>query len=172
MSIGRSPFRSVTTRGKVTCDAADWNMHMSNSSYARALDKARFSWLLEVVGPAMGQEKVWSPLASTSYTFFKEIPVLAQYEIDVHLVSYDHKWVSFAFVSLSVPSLYSLSTHSPTHRYDDYLDLLRRQIHNRASSWLFRANVELRRPFEIMFQDRSFEAEYRAGARSLCIGNG
>jgi hypothetical protein len=34
-------------------------------------------------------------LASTSYTFFHEIPAGAAYELDVHLVSYDSKWIYY-----------------------------------------------------------------------------
>lgn len=67
---------------------------MSNSSYARAADSARFAWLLELIGPAFG-EGIWSPLFATSYTFFREIPAGASYEIDVHLVSYDSKWIYY-----------------------------------------------------------------------------
>lgn len=65
---------------------------MSNSSYAKVSDAARFRYLLELVGPAMG-EGIWSPLASTSYTFYREIPLGAKYEIECHLVSWDEKWV-------------------------------------------------------------------------------
>ncbi|GAA5918753.1 hypothetical protein JCM6882_007724 [Rhodosporidiobolus microsporus] len=67
---------------------------MSNSSYAKVLDTARFKWLLELVGPAFGVG-IWSPLAATSFTFFKEIPLGAKYEIDVHLVSFDDKWMYY-----------------------------------------------------------------------------
>jgi len=69
---------------------------MSNSSYPRALDSARFKWLIEVVGPAMGVEKIWSPLAQTAFWFKSEIPAFAAYEIDVHVTAWDDKWVSHA----------------------------------------------------------------------------
>lgn len=93
LSIGKSPFRSVTIKGAATVDSIDWNCHLSNSSYPKALDKARFEWLLQVVGPAMGQEGIWSPLGGTAFSFFKELPMLADYEIDVHVSSWDEKWV-------------------------------------------------------------------------------
>jgi hypothetical protein len=67
---------------------------MSNSSYARAADSARFAWLLELIGPAFG-EGIWSPLAATSYTFFREIHAGAAYEIECRLISYDQKWVYY-----------------------------------------------------------------------------
>lgn len=65
---------------------------MSNSSYAKVSDAARFRFLLELIGPAFG-EGIWSPLAATSWSFYKEIPIGAPYEIDSHVVSWDEKWV-------------------------------------------------------------------------------
>ncbi|GAA5993048.1 hypothetical protein JCM11641_006643 [Rhodosporidiobolus odoratus] len=95
MSIGKDPYEVRTiTKGKVSWAESDYNIHMSNSSYAKVLDSARFAWLLELIGPAFGAG-IWSPLASTSFTFFKEIPYGAKYEIDVHLVSYDDKWIYY-----------------------------------------------------------------------------
>ncbi|GAA5882434.1 hypothetical protein JCM1840_001742 [Sporobolomyces johnsonii] len=95
MAIARDPFEVRTrTTARVGWADTDYNVHMSNSSYARVCDRARFKWLLELVGPAMGMG-IWSPLAGTSFSFFKEIPAGADYEIDVHLVSYDDKWIYY-----------------------------------------------------------------------------
>ncbi|BGP18228.1 hypothetical protein JCM10213_007857 [Rhodosporidiobolus nylandii] len=95
MAIARDPFEVRTIRkGRVSWSESDYNIHMSNSSYAKVLDSARFKWLLELIGPAFGVG-IWSPLAATSFTFFKEIPLGANYEIDVHLVSYDDKWMYY-----------------------------------------------------------------------------
>ncbi|GAA5922932.1 hypothetical protein JCM1841_004477 [Sporobolomyces salmonicolor] len=95
MAIARDPYEVRTrTTGRVGWADTDYNVHMSNSSYARVCDRARFRWLLELVGPAMGMG-IWSPLAATSFSFFKEIPAGADYEIDVHLVSYDDKWIYY-----------------------------------------------------------------------------
>lgn len=77
---------------------------MSNSSYPRALDSARFKWLIEVVGPAVGVEKIWSPLAQTSFFFKSEIPAFAAYEIDVHVTAWDDKWVSQLYCRVSPPT--------------------------------------------------------------------
>nr|CRX79057.1 hypothetical protein ls5930a1_00106 [Leucosporidium scottii] len=96
LAIAKNPFDTkVTTKGFVGFDAADWNGHMSNSSYPRALDSARFKWLIEVVGPAMGVEKIWSPLAQTAFWFKSEIPAFAAYEIDVHVTAWDDKWIYY-----------------------------------------------------------------------------
>ena len=75
---------------------------MSNSSYARVSDSARFAWLLELIGPAFG-ESVWSPLAATSYTFLREIPAGAAYEIEVQLISYDSKWIYYVAKFTTAP---------------------------------------------------------------------
>ncbi|KDE08429.1 hypothetical protein MVLG_01464 [Microbotryum lychnidis-dioicae p1A1 Lamole] len=95
-AIAKDPFDTkVITRGTATWDASDWNMHLSNSSYAKACDVARFKWLCDVVGPAFGREDIWSPLAQTAFYFHREIPIFASYEIDVHVVAWDDKWLYY-----------------------------------------------------------------------------
>ncbi|KAI5475907.1 hypothetical protein MNV49_000740 [Pseudohyphozyma bogoriensis] len=95
LSIAKDPFEQrIVTKGFVSIDVADWNGHMSNTSYGKALDKARFSWLFDVVGPAMSDhEKMWSPLGGTNYVFLKEIPVGVKYEISVNVATWDDKWI-------------------------------------------------------------------------------
>lgn len=42
LSIAKNPFDTkIVTKGSVTIDAADWNGHLSNTSYGKALDIAR-----------------------------------------------------------------------------------------------------------------------------------
>ncbi|GAA5841344.1 hypothetical protein JCM3766R1_005038 [Sporobolomyces carnicolor] len=103
MAIGRNPFEVKTvTKGRVSWSETDYNWHMSNSSYGKVADSARFAWLLELIGPAFG-ESVWSPLAATSYTFFREIPAGAAYEIEVKLISYDSKWIYYVAKFTTAP---------------------------------------------------------------------
>jgi len=73
---------------------------LSNTSYGKCLDCARFQWLLKVCGPPMGPEKAWSPLAGTNYVFLKEIALGAAFEIDVHVASWDDKWVRLLYLLL------------------------------------------------------------------------
>ncbi|SGY43989.1 BQ5605_C001g00099 [Microbotryum silenes-dioicae] len=99
-AIAKDPFDTkVITRGTATWDASDWNMHLSNSSYAKACDVARFKWLCDVVSSNSGLEKdeedIWSPLAQTAFYFHREIPIFASYEIDVHVVAWDDKWLYY-----------------------------------------------------------------------------
>lgn len=76
-----------------TLDLISAPCSLSNTSYGKILDAARFKWLLEVVGPSMGVEGVWSPLGGTAYAFFSELPALTSFEVDVHIASWDDKWV-------------------------------------------------------------------------------
>lgn len=43
----------------------------------------------------MGVEKIWSPLAQTSFHFAREIAMFEPYEIDVHVASWDDKWIYY-----------------------------------------------------------------------------
>ncbi|SCV74403.1 BQ2448_6835 [Microbotryum intermedium] len=94
LAIAKDPFDTkVITKGTVTWDTSDWNLHLSNSSYAKACDVARFKWLCNVVGPAFGREDIWTPVAQTAFYFPREIPIFTSYEIAVHVVTWDDKWL-------------------------------------------------------------------------------
>ncbi|KAM0747910.1 hypothetical protein T439DRAFT_382980 [Meredithblackwellia eburnea MCA 4105] len=95
-AIAQDPFEKVViSKDYVSVDQGDWNGHMSNTSYGKSLDAARFKWLLELVGPAMGPEGIWSPLGATAFTFIKEIPMWTPYNIEVSVVSWDEKWIYY-----------------------------------------------------------------------------
>ncbi|GAA6009965.1 thioesterase family protein [Rhodotorula paludigena] len=95
MAIARDPFEvKSVTEGRVGFSEGDYNFHMSNSSYGKVSDAARFRYLLELVGPAMGFG-IWSPLAATAYSFYREIPLGAKYEIESRIVSWDDKWLYY-----------------------------------------------------------------------------
>ncbi|THU91343.1 hypothetical protein K435DRAFT_759363 [Dendrothele bispora CBS 962.96] len=91
--IGQSPLGPVVVyKSFASFDECDYNLHLSNSSYAKALDGARFKLARELftqflrVGGHM-------PLAATHFHFIKEIPVLNPYEVRVSVGSWDEKWV-------------------------------------------------------------------------------
>ncbi|KAI8452792.1 hypothetical protein BY996DRAFT_6415173 [Phakopsora pachyrhizi] len=94
--IGISPFEAgvVVSKHCATWNACDFMLHLSNSSYAIALDEARCKWHVNVIGVAMraDQECVRSYVASTHFTYFVEIPMLADYEVEVRPVAWDNKW--------------------------------------------------------------------------------
>lgn len=103
-SVAQDPFKKIVSKKDnfVSIDSGDWNLHLSNASYPKALDTARFQWLLEIFGIAMG-EGLTIPLASTTFAFFKEIPMLSTYDIDLTIVSYDAKWIYYVAKFTSAP---------------------------------------------------------------------
>ncbi|KAH9824356.1 hypothetical protein DFH28DRAFT_945365 [Melampsora americana] len=94
--IGVNPFEMKTiTKHCATWNACDFMMHMSNSSYAVALDEARCEWHVNKIGVLMrnDMEFVKVIVASTHLAYLVEIPMLADYEVEVRPVSWDNKWV-------------------------------------------------------------------------------
>ncbi|KAG0138887.1 hypothetical protein CROQUDRAFT_55536, partial [Cronartium quercuum f. sp. fusiforme G11] len=73
----------------------DFMLHLSNSSYAVALDESRCKWHVNKLGLVMrnDMEFVRPLIASTHFAFFIEIPMLADYQVEVRPVSWDNKWV-------------------------------------------------------------------------------
>ncbi|KAJ6552160.1 hypothetical protein B0H10DRAFT_2180932 [Mycena sp. CBHHK59/15] len=95
MPIGEHPFRKVLTyRSWASLDDSDFNLHMSNSSYAKALDAARFRLALDTF-PSIFRAGGWVPLAATHYHFIREIPMLSKYEIRASIGAWDEKWIWF-----------------------------------------------------------------------------
>ncbi|KAJ6596258.1 hypothetical protein DFH09DRAFT_1134507 [Mycena vulgaris] len=93
MPIGVHPFRKVWTyRSWVSIDDSDFNLHMSNSSYAKALDSARFRLALATF-PSLLRCGGWIPLAATHYHFIREIPMLSRYEVRASIGAWDDKWI-------------------------------------------------------------------------------
>jgi hypothetical protein len=111
--------RSNQCNNILTCigfDDADFNMHMSNSSYAKALDPARICFAVDTF-PNLFRAGGWIPLAgafaiylvrvslicapATHYHFLHEIPIFTRYEIRTTIGAWDDKWVSL--VELPLP---------------------------------------------------------------------
>ncbi|KAJ7636215.1 hypothetical protein FB45DRAFT_1001409 [Roridomyces roridus] len=93
MPIGEHPFRKVWTRGgSVRLDQSDFNMHMSNSSYAMILDSARLRLALSAF-PNIFRSGGWVPLSATHFHFIREIPIFSRYEVRVTIGSFDDKWL-------------------------------------------------------------------------------
>ncbi|OJA19425.1 hypothetical protein AZE42_02279 [Rhizopogon vesiculosus] len=91
--IGANPFELVTVQhGWATVDDSDYNGHLSNSSYAKALDAARLKLVLKAF-PAFARSGGWMALGSTHYHFIQEIPFHARYQIRLSIGAWDHKWM-------------------------------------------------------------------------------
>ncbi|TFK37231.1 hypothetical protein BDQ12DRAFT_667169 [Crucibulum laeve] len=91
--IGANPFTMVVPyRSWASIDDSDFNGHLSNSSYAKTLDAARFKCALEMF-PLTFRAGSWMPLAETHYHFIREIPMLSKYEVRVSIGGWDQKWI-------------------------------------------------------------------------------
>ncbi|KAK1215052.1 hypothetical protein PQX77_022355 [Marasmius sp. AFHP31] len=73
-------------------DESDYNLHLSNSSYPKVLDGARFKGAIELF-PQFFRAGGTMALAGTHFHFLKEIPILAKYEVRVSLGAWDEKWM-------------------------------------------------------------------------------
>ncbi|KAJ7617246.1 hypothetical protein FB45DRAFT_933726 [Roridomyces roridus] len=91
--LGQHPLHVVRAyRSWVGPDDGDFNMHMSNSSYGRALDNARFQFAAAVT-PNIYRSLGWMPLAATHYHFIREIPLFGTYEVRTSIGGWDNKWI-------------------------------------------------------------------------------
>jgi len=73
---------------------SDWNMHLSNSSYASRLDFVRAehvinSFILSHFDGCM------MALGGTVFHYHREIPMFSKYAITVQTLTWDHKWIYF-----------------------------------------------------------------------------
>ncbi|KAI0636075.1 hypothetical protein C8Q77DRAFT_613559 [Trametes polyzona] len=92
-NIGANPFeQEVTTKMWAGPDDCDFNLHLSNSSYPKHLDAARFKYALKC-GPTFFRVGGWMGLGATHFTFLREIPMFSTYEMRVGIMSWDNKWL-------------------------------------------------------------------------------
>jgi acyl-CoA thioesterase FadM len=73
-------------------DDCDWNMHMSNSSYAKILDYARIAFLSKRLIKSHF-DGIHFALGGSTYIFHAEIPLLAKYEVETFFGAWDEKWI-------------------------------------------------------------------------------
>ncbi|EJD06307.1 uncharacterized protein FOMMEDRAFT_16925 [Fomitiporia mediterranea MF3/22] len=104
--IGRSPFelKSVYTTW-ASLDESDYNIHLSNSSYAKVLDMLRLKYALSHMVTVF-RDGCWLALGATSLRFMREIPMGTKYEVRMYFGSWDSKWIYAIarFVSKKKPS--------------------------------------------------------------------
>lgn len=125
LTVVTCPMLTSTTP-ELGIDDSDFNSHLSNSSYAKVcqgqllqhteglsiyqtMDSARFKAGIRMF-PQFFRAGGWIALAATHYNFLREIPILANYEVRVHLGSWDEKWVCRL-----------LNFPSPTHKWCRYM---------------------------------------------------
>jgi len=94
-SIGISPLspeaRVVTTYFVGIADS-DFNLHLSNSVYAKALDHARMEISMFQFGQLFRVSKFSALLGGTSFLFLKEIPMFTRYSVETMLVAWSDRW--------------------------------------------------------------------------------
>ncbi|THU99272.1 hypothetical protein K435DRAFT_964523 [Dendrothele bispora CBS 962.96] len=91
--VGSHPFQFCTSfRSFASIDESDYNLHMSNSSYPKALDCAQLKAAVALF-PQFLRVGGLIRLAETHFQFIKEIPILANYEVRVTIGSWDEKWL-------------------------------------------------------------------------------
>jgi len=90
--VGSDPF-SVECRYKTWAgpDDCDLNMHLSNSSYPKNLDIARFIAGTRL-SPTIFRVGGWIALGATHFKFLREIPIFSTYEMRTTIATWDHKW--------------------------------------------------------------------------------
>ncbi|KAG8916747.1 hypothetical protein FRC00_014443 [Tulasnella sp. 408] len=84
-------------------DDCDYNMHLSNSCYAKSVDSARMKAAMDVFLPIFG-DGGWMPLGGAQYQFVREIPLGTHYEIQTTIGGWEEKWMFLVHHYISYPS--------------------------------------------------------------------
>ncbi|KZT05050.1 uncharacterized protein LAESUDRAFT_727305 [Laetiporus sulphureus 93-53] len=91
--VGKHPLELTDSyKTWASLDDCDFNLHLSNSCYAKIMDAARFQAALKCF-PTFFRAGGWMALAGTHYNFLREIPMLSPYEVRVTMGAWDQKWV-------------------------------------------------------------------------------
>jgi len=91
--IGSDPWSIVLKANKFAGpDECDFNFHLSNSSYPKVLDEVRMQTAFAFF-PNFFRGGGWLALGGNHFTFHREIPMLAHYELRTNIGSWDEKWL-------------------------------------------------------------------------------
>lgn len=85
--------RHVTakTRRIATPDDCDYNMHLSNSCYAKNGDAVRMELAINAFSPIF-TPGTYMAMGASHYVFFKEIPIGSEYVMEARLGGWGEKW--------------------------------------------------------------------------------
>jgi len=94
--LGENPLDvAIIYDGWASPDDCDYNMHLSNSSYPKTLDSARFKFAITMFPPFLDQGgNIF--LGGTQFNFIREIPIGSRYQIRMKLLAWDSKWMYVA----------------------------------------------------------------------------
>ncbi|KAG8981678.1 hypothetical protein FRB90_007071, partial [Tulasnella sp. 427] len=102
--VNADPFEIVSTlQCYAGVDDCDYNMHLSNSCYAKSVDSARMKAAMDVFLPIFG-DGGWMPLGGAQYQFIREIPLGTHYEIQSSIGGWEEKWLFLVHHYISYPS--------------------------------------------------------------------
>ena len=90
---GKSPFLKIKQDHVCLFDDADYNLHLSNSSYSKIFDFARFEICLKALNPIYKRHNCFLALGGTNFHFLKEIPIGNNYCLETELFCWDEKWI-------------------------------------------------------------------------------
>lgn len=93
LPLGRDIFNDrSTTVLRALPDDCDWNMHMSNSCYPKALDSTRMAYLASRFLRSHFDGGHFA-LGGANFTWHAEIPFMAKYEVEMSIGAWDDKWI-------------------------------------------------------------------------------
>ncbi|GAA5832513.1 hypothetical protein JCM11251_001354 [Rhodosporidiobolus azoricus] len=106
--VGRDEFTHQveysTKTFRATPDSCDsFGFHLSNSEYAVTLDHVRGPYSIQLIGEYWMIPGASFALGAANYSFKKEIPLMAKYEIHNELVGYEKKWMYIRTTFRSLP---------------------------------------------------------------------
>ncbi|KZT67856.1 hypothetical protein DAEQUDRAFT_728628 [Daedalea quercina L-15889] len=111
--VGLDPLELVHTwKSWASPDDSDFNLHLSNSCYAKSLDCVRLEAALKCF-PTLFRAGGWMALGATHYNFLREIPILSPYEVRVRIAAWDNKWVYIVARYVTHPRKKSKKNHGP-----------------------------------------------------------
>ncbi|KAI0048479.1 hypothetical protein FA95DRAFT_1582186 [Auriscalpium vulgare] len=91
--IGVNPLDEVSVyKTWAGPDDCDYNLHLSNSSYAKSFDVARVGAAIKYF-PTYVRTGGGLVVGATHFSFLREIPALSKYEVHVSIATWDEKWL-------------------------------------------------------------------------------
>ncbi|KZT67849.1 hypothetical protein DAEQUDRAFT_672424 [Daedalea quercina L-15889] len=111
--VGLDPLSYVHTwRSWASPDDCDFNLHLSNSCYAKNLDCVRVDAALTCF-PTLFRTGGWLALGATHYSFLREIPMFSPYEVRMQIAAWDSKWIFIVARYVTHPRKASMKNRGP-----------------------------------------------------------
>ncbi|GFZ50334.1 hypothetical protein JCM24511_08091 [Saitozyma sp. JCM 24511] len=95
-------------------DDSDFNLHLSNSCYAKSADPARFEYAGEALGPVF-HAGAHCALGATHYTFIREIPIGSEYVLESRAAGWGEKWFYIVTEYIIYPKNHSTNGSKSHH---------------------------------------------------------